>query len=93
MDNVTYRERFWGSYNAHLRRRSRSVSLIAGQNVFHQEIAEILGSDLGNRVVETYNGTQLFPAMEEYPEIESILVEIIKTHLQCDGVEVREPVN
>jgi glycine hydroxymethyltransferase len=84
-----YSQQFWNSYNAHLSRRSRSISLVAGQNVFGADIAQVLGSDLGNRVVETYNNEQLFPGMEEYLQIEDLLIEILKTNLKCDEAEVR----
>lgn len=89
MDISNYEKRFWAFYDAHQIKRSQKVSLIAGQNVFSQQVASILASDLGNRIVETYDGDQLFPTMENYLEIELLLTEIVKSQLNCDSVEIR----
>lgn len=81
--------RFSNSLRAYQESRSRCISLIAGQNIFSTQVATLLSSDLGNRIVEYVGGECLFPGMDEYLEIETLGKEIYCEALGASAVEIR----
>lgn len=73
----------------HERLRSRCISLLAGQNTFSREVAALIGSDLGNRVVESIGDEQLFPGMDEYLQIETLGKDLCRDQLGAEDTDLR----
>jgi glycine hydroxymethyltransferase len=88
-DAARYSRRFREAMSAHEFARSGCISLIAGQNVFSENVGALLSSDLGNRIVERVGDEQLFPGMDNYLSLEALCQDICREQLGAMATEVR----
>jgi glycine hydroxymethyltransferase len=69
--------------------RSRTINLIASENVLSSRIREVMGSDFAHRYAEGHPGERYYQGTEIIDEIEALLKKHLKSLFNCRQVDVR----
>jgi glycine hydroxymethyltransferase len=69
--------------------RSRTINLIASENVMSRRARAVMGSDFSHRYAEGHPGERYYQGTEKIDEIEARVKKHLKTLFRCRQVDVR----
>ncbi|MCX5859937.1 MAG: aminotransferase class I/II-fold pyridoxal phosphate-dependent enzyme, partial [Proteobacteria bacterium] len=69
--------------------RSKTINLIASENVLSERCRQVMGSDFAHRYAEGHPGERFYQGTDKIDEIETRLKKELKTLFNCRHVDVR----